>query len=212
MKNLSLIFLLMLITPLSLAQSKSQSMTEDSQHIQRWNRFFDSLLELHQQYMHNREIETKESIGGYADQPAFYREVYYYDKKAKRLLSHIQWERQPPQQAHLVEVYIYDAQGRVDRDYLAAYLPESRNAPIQTLINLHQYSDDLHSYRQFDASGNRIYEHCERGAKNQNILIQLDEDDILLYRRGLNQAVNRKLYQRCFADLEETALNYLQPF
>ena len=212
MRNLLLVILLMVIAPLSLAQSKNQTMSEDTQQIQRWNRFFDSLLELHQQYMHSHAIVTKESIGGYANQPKFYREVYYYDKKTKRLLSHIQWERRHPQRAHLVEVYVYDKQGRVDRDYLAAYLPGYRNAPIQTLINLHEYSGNLHSYRQFDASGNRIYEHCERGAKNQNILIQLDEDEIISYRRGLNKTVNKTTYQHCFANMEETALNYLQPF
>ena len=212
MKTLKLIFLLAIMIPLAQAQNKTQSMGMDTQHIQRWNKFFDSLLEIHQQYMNIYDIEKIESIGGYATQPNFYREVKYFDRKTKQLLSRIQWEQQNPQQAHLIEVYIYDDQGRVDRDYLAVYLPESRNAPIQTLINLHQYSGDLHSYRQFDASGARIYEHCERGEKNNNILIALEDDDIAMQRRGLNIGVDKKTYQMCFEGLEETAINYLQPF
>ena len=212
MKRLCIVMLFVLITPFALAQSKSQSMKEDVQHVQRWNKFFNSLLELHQQNMQHRKIETTEHLGGYAGQPNFYREVSYYDKASHRLLSRIQWETKHPRRAHTVEVFLYDDQGRVDRDYLAAYLPHFRNAPIQTLINLHHYNGDLHSYRQFDASGNLIYEHCERGKKNQNILIQLDEDDISFYHRGMMQNIDDKLYHKCFDGLEETATNYLNPF
>lgn len=212
MKTLILFLSLLIIIPVSQAKSTNQHMGEDVQHINRWNHFFNSLLELHKQYISSHDIEKKESLGGYVNQPNFYREVSYYDKKSQRLLSKIQWEQKNPQQAHLVEIYIYDDQGRVDRDYLAVYLPGSRNAPIQTLINLHQYADDLHSYRQFDASGNRIYEHCERGKKNHNILIALEDDDIAMARRGLDNGVDKKIYQQCFEGIEETAINYLQPF
>ncbi len=212
MKKLLLLLSLTMISPVSQAQSNIKPMSEDAQHIQRWNKFFNSLLDMHKQYLHSHEIETTESLGGYAGLPKFYREVRYSDKKTHRLLSRIQWEQKKPHQAHTVEIFAYDDQGRIDRDYLAAYLPRSRNAPIQTLINLHHYSGDLHSYRQFDASGNRIYEHCERGAKNQHILIQMDEDAIIAYHNGLNKSVNTKTYQQCFAGLEETAVNYLQPF
>ena len=141
MKRLCIVMLFVLITPFALAQSKSQSMKEDVQHVQRWNKFFNSLLELHQQNMQHRKIETTEQLGGYAGQPNFYREVSYYDKASHRLLSRIQWETKHPRRAHTVEVFLYDDQGRVDRDYLAAYLPHFRNAPIQTLINLHHYND-----------------------------------------------------------------------
>ena len=212
MKILIIILTLASAIPVSYAKSSNQNMGEDAQHIQRWNNFFSSLMELHEQYMRSHEIEEIESLGGYGNQPNFYREVKYFDKKSQRLLSRIQWEQQNPQQAHLIEVYVYDDQGRVDRDYLAVYLPESRNAPIQTLINLHQYSGDLHSYRQFDASGIRIYEHCERGVKNSNILIALEDDDIAMQRRGLNNNVDKMTYMQCFEGLEETAINYLQPF
>jgi len=212
MKIIMLVLALLAIIPVSHAQSSNKNMGEDKQHINRWNNFFNSLLELHTQYVNSHEIEKTETFGGYAAQPNFYREVNYYDKKTQRLLSRIQWEQQNPQQAHLIEVYVYDDQGRVDRDYLAVYLPESRNAPIQTLINLHQYSGDLHSYRQFDASGARIYEHCEQGIKNSNILIALEDDDIVMQQRGLSSPVDTNTYQRCFAGMEETAINYLQPF
>ena len=99
MKRLCIVMLFVLITPFALAQSKSQSMKEDVQHVQRWNKFFNSLLDLHLQNMQHRKIETTEHLGGYAGQPNFYREVSYYDKASHHLLSRIEWETKHPQRS-----------------------------------------------------------------------------------------------------------------
>ena len=170
--------------PGALAATELSRMTEDPEHVRTWNRFADDLYRLHQQRVSGREIRTEESFGGYGGtvgDPEFYREVEYFDRATGRLLSRIQWERQNPDTIHVIEVFVHDSKGRVVRDYLAAYLPEFRNAPIQTLINLHGYDDQLHGFRQFDASGNRIYEQCRGEYLGTSVFISLDEDRLPPY-------------------------------
>ena len=59
-----------------------------------------------------------------------------------------------------------------------AYLPVFRNAPFQTLINLHHYEGKLDVFRQFDASGTRIYEQCKGRFLGGEVDISLEEDRI----------------------------------
>ncbi len=182
----------------------------DDQSVRQWNTFADSLYRLHQRQIAGRKIREAEQIGGYARLEGFYREVSYHDADTGRLLSRIQWERANPERIHTIEVYVYDDQGRVARDYMAWYLPHYRNAPRQTTINLHHYDGGLHGWRQFDASDNRIYERCSR-QPGDKVLIELRGEDRIGHAEENPRIVNSREYQRCFGGLQKTAGRYLMP-
>ncbi len=143
----------------------AEVLKEDNVHVRTWNAFARHLEQLHRRLTSVEGIEVRTSIGGYAGKPKFYREEDYY--LDGRLVSRVQWEREHPENLHAIEVYIRDEQGRVIRDYAAAFLPHYRNAPVQTLITLHRYNGDLHAFRSFDASGYRIVERCDGHRRSQ---------------------------------------------
>lgn len=182
----------------------------DDQRVRQWNAFADSLYRLHKQQTEGRQIREAEQIGGYARLEGFYREVSYFDAASGRLLSRIQWERENPERIHTIEVFVYDDQGRVARDYMAWYLPHFRNAPRQTTINLHHYDGELHGWRQFDASDNRIYERCSR-QPGDKVLIELRGEDRIGHAEENPRIVNSREYRRCFGGLQKTAGRYLMP-
>lgn len=182
----------------------------DDQRVRQWNAFADSLYRLHRQQTEGRQVREAEKIGGYARLEGFYREVSYFDAGSGRLLSRIQWERENPERIHTIEVYVYDDQGRVARDYMAWYLPHFRNAPRQTTINLHHYDGELHGWRQFDASDTRIYERCTR-LPDKKVLIELNGEDRIGHAEENPRIVNSPEYRRCFGGLEKTAGRYLKP-
>ncbi len=195
------------------AEQQFMRMQEDSEHVATWNRFADRIYELHRKRIAGRALRTTERIGGYGGVvnplPDYYREVSYYAADSDRLLSRIRWVRDEPDTIHEIEVYIYDDSGRVSRDYVAAYLPRARNAPIQTLINLHHYEDGLHGYRQFDASGNLIYEQCRGRLDGRRVHISLED-----YQLGAEQepaVMHSERYRTCFAGLPRSADKYLDP-
>lgn len=183
----------------------ANSVRENTVQVGEWNRFADSLLAVHRRFLRNYPIRTEEETGGYTDLPEFYREESYFDSRTDRLLSRIRWERDRPDVVHVIEIFFYDNIGRVERDYSAAFLPRHRNAPYQTLINLHRYTDGLHAFRQFDASGDRLYEYCRGSWFDEPVLISLDEPlvatpDVLL---------NSEAYIACFGFIPVAAGNYL---
>ncbi len=185
-------------------------MQEDKQQVNGWTQFFKSLVRTHQWYQQHHAIREEVSNGGYATHPDYYREVSYYDKQSNRRLSRIQWSKQKPDEILMIEVFMYDAQGRVSRDYLAAYLPDFRNAPIQTLINFHTYSDGLHAYRQFDASGATIYEQCQGRYFNEDIMLSIDEDEFPQYRD--EDSAGFETYLACFEMLPKQLGEYEHPY
>jgi len=187
------------------------AMKEDSQHVRVWNTFAEDLYQLHQSLISASSIRTEEEMGGYAENENFFKETRYYNSDSGKILSRIQRETENKNNIHLIEVFLYDEQDRVKLDYLAVYLPEFRNAPIQTLINLHHYNDTLHAFRQFDASGARIYEQCQGTLFKDVVFISLEEDEI--YRRS-SEVVNdseANQYLSCFEFIPKTAANYLNP-
>ena len=183
----------------------------DEAQVRQWNLFVDALYKLHEKQIGARDIGETEHFDGYYQKPKFYREVRYYDTETNRLLSRIAWEADNPERIHEIEVFVYDGKGRVKRDFLARYLPVFRNAPIQTLINLHAYNGDTHSFRQFDASGNRIYEACKGEFSGEKISIQLEEDQILAAATEVNSIFESLDYEVCFAELPKTAGKFLTP-
>lgn len=180
----------------------------NEQQVKTWNRFSETLLNLHKQQLNGREIRKTEEAGRYGGEMAknySYKDIEYYDAKTGRLLSRVRWDGDKPDIYHIVEVFVYDDAGRLVRDFSSIYLPWARNAPIRTFVNLHRHSGDLHAYRQFDASGRRLYEQCKGRVSDETIEISLDSQDITA------QATASPEYKVCFAAMPETAGDYLTP-
>jgi len=206
---LTTIYVVPLISQAAQITSKSKSepnkMTVDLQHIKTWNKFTDSLYLIHQDQIKNKDINIISKQGGYPTNKNYYIESRYINKKNNQLLSIIQWEANNKNNIHTIEVFKYDNNGRVIRDYLSAYLPVFRNAPIQTLINIHHYNDELHSFRQYDASGYLIYEQCEGNFFNEKILLSIDEDEFD------SEIVQSEEYLACFNELPTAVGKFSNP-
>lgn len=203
-RSVSLVGLLLMGTAYA-----AEPMKEDNQHVRSWNAFADNVYQLHQKLSQVDGVSTKTRIGGYAGMPEFYREERFYI--GERLISKVQWEKAQENVLHSIEVFIHDDQGRVIRDYIAAYLPTYRNAPTQTLISLHRYHDQLHAFRTFDASGYRIIERCIGQLEAREVNILLDEDEIDAALGDPNSIMASAEYQACFGDLQVEAGKYLLP-
>jgi hypothetical protein len=196
-----------------MARDEVRAAGVDTDQVTVWNRFADRLMALHEKQIQGRKIRETEEFGGYARMPRFYREVSYYDVDSGRLMSRIQWETEHPDRVHSIEVYVYDSSGRLLRDYMAWYLPKYRNAPRATTINLYHYGHGVRGWRQFDASGNRLYERCNAWAGDQagEILVELDEDEHAEALSEKNSIMTGELYLRCFGDIRASAGPYLNP-
>ena len=182
-----------------------------SSHAQVWNKFADDILALHQQLIKDKPHIMKTRIGGYSGMKDFYKEESYYEKSNNNLISRIQWELENPKALHTIEVFIRDAQGRVIRDYTAAYLPTYRNAPTQTLVSFHKYNGELHSFRTFDASRARIVERCTGKLAGKEVNMLLDEDEIYAALEGKSNVMERADYKACFGGLSEKPGKHLTP-
>ena len=203
----------MLFSPLQTINANS-IMKEDKAHINKWNNFFDELYQLHLGITKKTDIRTEETLGGYGGTFAnneFYREISYFNKNTNILISKIQWEIDNPKIIHAIEVYLYDNKGRVKMDFYARYLPEARNAPIQTLINLHHYSDNLHAFRQFDANGELIYETCRGKFFNETINLHLSDEEIVDFKTDNTDEMLSEAYSECFFNVSTDAGDYLHP-
>jgi len=178
-----------------------------NKHEQTWTTFANNTLALHRKLISKTPVRKKTRIGGYADMPQFYLENTYYDARTHKLISQVQWEKANPNLLHTIQVNIYDDTGRVVRDYAVAYLPDYHRSPTQTLISLHNYNDQLHAFRTFDASGFRIVEGCRGEYKGKKVELLLDEDEIA---DGVSE-MKTPLYKACFGDLQLKAGKYLIP-
>jgi hypothetical protein len=210
------ILLAMLLAGPVQADDSSRAIKEDKQHIKNWNLFAKKLYQLHLQRIKGRDIEVKSKVGGYKDQPEFYIQDDFIDKATGKMLSRIQWEKAAGNKEldtiHVIQIYYYDKQGRLIRDYSAAYLPGSRNAPIQTLASLHHYDGDLHGFRNFDASGETIYESCEGTYKGEQIFISLEDYDIFEIRRDATGMTAHPAYAKCFGNLPEDGKKFISRY
>ena len=181
-------------------------------HAERWNWFARAVYALHERLVAEHDVRKVERVGGYAHQPNFYREIEYVDRKSGLLISRLQWESAHPDRLHSIEVYVYDANGRVERDYGAWYLTHSRTAPQATVINLYAYPDGLRALRQFDASDNRLFEMCEGTYRGQPVNIELWELDILRLTGEPDTVMTSPAYAACFSELPgQSAGRYLTP-
>ena len=195
----------------SVAASKG-SMKEDKTHIRKWNSFADKLLALHRKLIKGRQVEVKSKIGGYSTHPRYFKEEKYYDKKTGKLISKIHWERKNPKNLHSIEIYVRDKQGRIIRDYSVTYLPEYRNSPVQTLINFHGYSGKMHGFRQFDASGDLIYEQCEGIYKGKTIVHRMFEDMLINGGPHAEKIMASVPYKMCFKGVVKRIGKDFEPY
>jgi tetratricopeptide (TPR) repeat protein len=205
------ILVLLLCSVIASAAMADERLRVDKKKVHAWNEFADKLYALHEVIIKQHEIRTESEAGGYADQPNVYTETRYYDKHDNRLLSRVQRMNHDSKLIQMIEVNIYDKHGKIVRDYLAAYLPFNRNAPIQTLINLHAYHGELHGFRQFDASGDHIYEQCEGRYQGKPVMISLEEYEFSAGPYRNNKIMDGPIYRQCFADIPGTASAYLDP-
>lgn len=178
-----------------------------------WNGFVDNLYDLHKQRLQNFDYYTEEKIGGYGgvtDDLSFYHETRFFDSNNGKLLAVLQVERKNPKNIHMLDVYIYDKQGRIKREYSATYLPSRRTSPLETVITLHAYANNLHSFREFDASDVLFYEQCTDAVNEKNVLFALHYEDIpgSLSELEPNQ---QEYYRACFDHLDPSAGAYLDP-
>ena len=196
------------------AEIQDNRLKEDKTQVTNWNNFVTELYQLHLDITQRSRVSTSEITGGYGGTHAnkdFYREVSYFNRDTKQLISKIQWETARPDTIHTIEIFLYDKQGRVKTDFYARYLPESRNAPVQTLINLHNYSDQLHAFRHFDANGELIYETCRGKFFDDTINLHLDDEEIIDFRTENNNEIMNEAYSSCFLNVSQTAADYLHP-
>ena len=170
---------------------------EDEAQVRQWNAFADKLLALHHAQLARHEVYEEERVSGYHgayfNDPGYYREVSYRDKVNRRLLSRVRWISAEPHKVHTIEVNVFDEDGTLQRDYLAAYLPWGRNAPVQTLVNLHTYNNDLHSFRQYDASGKLIMEQCSGELGGMPVQFSLED-----YEIPASETEKSSEYRACF--------------
>jgi len=190
------------------ADAQIMQVKTDENQVTSWNRFAEKAYDLHKRQIAGRAIHKTEVAGQYYGTAArgfAYTETSYHDARTGLLLSRVRVDRDRPETLHIIEVFIYDGQGHVIRDYAAIYLPWIQNAPIRTMINLHRYNRDLHAYRQFDASGARVYEQCKGRHTGARVDISLYEHEIRL------PATASDAYQACFAGVQQTAGIYQSP-
>lgn len=189
----------------AVAQEQGIARVDNDRALQ-WNTFAARLIEAHRQRIAAEPVTMTERIGGYAGLPNFYREEIYRTGPPDRIIARVFWEREKPNRLHAIELFFHDAKGRLSVDYRAAYLARFRNAPIQTYVNVHQIDSDLRAYRQFDASGNIIYEQCRGDHFGDAVELDLEEGWVPPPER-----VSTELYVSCFGDLPLHADAFLDP-
>lgn len=212
------IFFLLSLVALSTACNKQTKDEEAlSPHLvkmyKRLNGFVDDLYALHKNRLQGRAFYTTEEIGGYGgltDDLEFYNKVNYYDSKSKQLLSTIKWERKNPENIHMIDIFMYDEQGRLKRNYSASYLPSRRISPLETLITLHYYNNRYHSFREFDTSDIQIYEQCNDINDMKKTYIAYHYEDIPDSYQELDTD-EQVLYRACFDHTSSTVEPYISP-
>lgn len=181
-------------------------------HHQKWNEFVDKLYQAHRKRLKNHDYYTYERVGGYGgltNDLEYYREVRYFDRKSRQLLSTVKWSNRYPFGIHMIDLSAYDNHGRVKRHYSATYLPSRHTSPFETLITLHSYEGGYHSSREFDASDILIYEQCV-DVSNGRLVYAFHYEDIPPSYSDLEKSRQNE-YRSCFSHLEKTADPYLNP-
>lgn len=187
-----------MVTGFTSQASSNDSVQVNNQRANKWNAFVDDVYQLHLRQIKNKKITTSNRSGSYHRLPDFFQEIKFSDASKNLLLSRIEWETKRPDKIHSIEVRIHDKNNNIIREYSASYLPVFRNAPYQTLINIHHYSELLHSFRQYDASNNLIYEVCRAKKDNKKLF---EHDDYEIPDNFMQGIGKDQTYQQCFQQL-----------
>lgn len=142
--------------------------------------FHRSVYALHEQQIAQHEVRTEVENGNYEGSSAAgyrYLDTRYYDSASGNLISRVRRDAAKPELVHIVEVNIYE-KVRLLRDFGSVTLPWAPLNPVRTIINLHQYTGKLHSFRQYDFFGQVNYEFCKGELGGKPVNISLDESDI----------------------------------
>jgi Flp pilus assembly protein TadD len=186
------------------AQDKAK---ENNTQVEQLNRFSDELLATLAHWQDTRQLTTSERIGSYKDLPDYFREIEYTDKRSGKMLARIRWQRDQPELAQMIEIFLHDDQGRMQADYFVSYLIGHRNAPMFALINLYHGDDDLKAFRQFDIFGEKLFERCEGTYFDKVVDISIDE-----YAAGAStENVPEELLSACFGHLPSAPGKYVHP-
>ena len=201
--------ILLLFATTSFAVEYETHVEVSEKEVDAWNRFATSLLVVHKDLLQRRSYRVEATSGNYGGEYAKdypFIEERYIDKRNGDLLSHIRWHDKSKNEIHTIEIFIYDKKRNLVRDYAAAYLPHARNAPYQTLINIHSNNDELHAYRQFDANGELLFEKCVGKLYGGEVKILLEDYEIP------DQPFDYTAeYFACFSGLPKSAGIYLDP-
>jgi len=200
---------LIVLSPTVWAASTEQSVHEDRARVEKWNRFADRLYQVHLKRIAAIPVRTESHVGSYGgDFSAGFHfiETSYFDRASGRLLDRIRVNKAKPKVLHTIELNIYDRQGRVIRDYTAAYLPRFHNAPYQPLIDLYSYHGKLQAFRQWDASGEVLREQCQGSYMGKDVSLSYED-----YEMPTDPMQESGVYLACFAALPKTAGKWLNP-
>jgi len=170
--------------------------------------FHRAVVALHEQQIARHTIRTEETTGEYLGAAAAgyrYRITRYYEAGTGRLLSRIQRDARLPEAIHIAEVNIYDADGRLIRDFSSSAPPWNPTYPSHVYINLHHYNGRLHSFRQFELEGRVNYEFCEGELEGKPVRIAHDWDDITEKTRASPE------YRACFDGMSKDWAQYTRP-
>jgi tetratricopeptide (TPR) repeat protein len=82
---------------------------------------------------------------------------------------------------------------------------------MQALVNLHGYNDGLEAFRQFDASGELLYEQCRGNDVSGLVNLALEPWDLPYQPGNGGNEASLAAYNRCFETVPRTATRYLDP-
>ena len=207
--------MLLLLVSVSAASAYENLSTTDNEHVRTWKSFADKVYQLHERQLAKYSIRTTSKPGGYLKHPNCYVEVSYFEEVTGLLLSRIKWRTEKPDSPHVIEVFVYDKQHRLLRDYTVAYvgyfynhLQSERDTPNQALVNLHNHNGELSAFRSFDPSGTFVYEACSGKYEGRSVNISQDDSDI---EADPNSLLNSKEYKACFATMSRITDEHLDP-
>jgi hypothetical protein len=170
--------------------------------------FHRAVYALHEQLIASHVVRTEEKTGDYNGVAAAgysYRITSYFDAVTGKLLTRVERNADRPEAIHIVEVNIYDANGKLVRDYLSSAPPWKPDWPSHAFISLHHYNGQLHARRQFELDGRVNYEFCEGELAGVRVRISLDWTDIN------EQTTATPEYRACFDGMSNDWEQYLTP-
>lgn len=172
-----------------------------------WLDFHRAVYALHQQEIAKFKLKIEEEEGAYAGASGKgfrYVDTRYFDSATGRLVSHVRRDKAKPELIHIVEVNIYE-NGKLVRDFGSITLPWAPLNPVNTMINLHQYNGELHSFRQYNFDGEVEYEFCGGKLAGAPVRISLDRTDIN------PTSTATAAYKACFNGMSKDWAQYKNP-